>query len=156
MFQALTPEVQKRRYLAAHKHFLRCRAVRSFTWYSQRYGGILDPDGTVRSEVTSRLFHKFDRNHDGVIDPAEVRAMILILEISKADEELGCSQLDDHVAVWMREFDKSRHGYILPDDFHAGRHMHTCYWRLCCLLGCTVGAKCVSPYVSTSLNQLDC
>ena len=41
--QALTPEVRRRRILAAHKHYLRCRAVRSIAWWSaERCGGILE------------------------------------------------------------------------------------------------------------------
>lgn len=45
-----------------HKHALRFRAVRSFSFAAQRFGGLLGDDGAVRRDVTSKLFHKFRRD----------------------------------------------------------------------------------------------
>lgn len=61
-YQVSHPAQQRRRALAAHKRALRFRAVRSFSFAAQRFGGLLDGDGGVRREATARLFHKFRRD----------------------------------------------------------------------------------------------
>lgn len=61
--QVVTPGEARRRALAAHKHALRFRAVRSFSFYAaSRFGGLLDGGGAVRRDVTSRLFNRFRKD----------------------------------------------------------------------------------------------
>lgn len=71
-------------YLAAHRHALRVRAVRSFAWAAgHRHGGLVDAQGRVRPEATLALFRRFDRDNSGAIDRAELRALIMGLEIAR-------------------------------------------------------------------------
>jgi Ca2+/Na+ antiporter len=71
-------------YLAAHRHALRVRAVRSFAWAAgHRHGGLVDAQGRVRPEATLALFRRFDRDGSGAIDRAELRALIMGLEIAR-------------------------------------------------------------------------
>ena len=61
--QVVTPGAGRRRALAARKHALRFRAVRSFSYFAAaRFGGLLDARGQVRRDVTSRLFDKFRKD----------------------------------------------------------------------------------------------
>jgi hypothetical protein len=141
--QVLYPEVQRRAVQAAHKHALRMNAVRSFAYFCQRWGGMLnnsndngspraagsDTSGAseqalkavLRPEVIMRLFQRFDLDGNGSIDESELRAMIVGLEIARPDVRNQYGGLEEHVALWMREFDKDKNGVISVEEFQQGK-----------------------------------
>lgn len=82
-------------YLAAHRHALRVRAVRSFAWAAgARHGGLVDACGNVRPEATLALFRRFDRDGSGTIDAAELRALVIALEIARPGLDAAASPPD--------------------------------------------------------------
>lgn len=160
--QVVYPEVHRRAVQAAHKHALRIHAVRSFAYFCQRWGGLLnhnhghnhghgDGDGSptaagsptsaaseqaltavLRPEVIMRLFQRFDLDGNGSIDESELRAMIVGLEIARPDVRNQYGGLEEHVALWMREFDKDKNGVISIEEFQQGEGTRGAGWGLLC------------------------
>ena len=101
------------------------------------------PTPRPRGEVREVLLERFDRNHDGVLQPAERRRAIHALRrlarrmameerrrqvrdarardrISRAEAEPGPDNLPPHLARTLRRLDTNHDGRIGPDEMPPG------------------------------------
>ena len=71
-YSALAPEIQRRMEQSRMDRYFRYNMVRSFAYYSNRYGGILNEDGSLNLTAIHRIFVRFDRDKNGRISREEL------------------------------------------------------------------------------------
>ncbi|KAK9842030.1 hypothetical protein WJX81_004927 [Elliptochloris bilobata] len=118
-YQVAFPELQRRKIAAAHRKRQRMHAVREFALRAEPFGRLLAADGSVDRDTARGIFATFDRDGDGCIDPGELRALLVGLELPSEAGPGGAGRDGDNLGFWMRELDADRSSGIDVDEFHA-------------------------------------
>ncbi|XP_074557342.1 sodium/calcium exchanger NCL1-like [Curcuma longa] len=113
VYQIFQPWIQRRRLAyAKHKHVISGILRHA---QMQSLGRLMDKEGTPNPDVLKMLFHKLDMNSDGSLSHAELRALIIGLQIDEIDLDM-----DDAVKKIMDDFDTSRNSTIEEHEFVVG------------------------------------
>ncbi|KAK6238970.1 hypothetical protein QUC31_004439 [Theobroma cacao] len=113
LYQVFQPWIQKRRIaFAKHKHviagILKHLSVRAL-------GRLLTDGGEPNTSVIKKLFMMIDENGDGLLSPAELRALVLGIQFEEIDMDI-----EDAVDKVLKEFDTSCDSFIDIDEFVKG------------------------------------
>ncbi|XP_042467785.1 sodium/calcium exchanger NCL1-like [Zingiber officinale] len=113
VYQIFQPWIQRRRLAyAKHKHVISGILRHA---QMQALGRLMDKEGTPDPDVLKMLFHKLDENSDGSLSHAELRALIIGLQIDEINLDM-----DDAVKKIMDDFDTSRNSTIEEQEFVVG------------------------------------
>ncbi|KAG6517118.1 hypothetical protein ZIOFF_020498 [Zingiber officinale] len=113
VYQIFQPWIQRRRLAyAKHKHVISGILRHA---QMQALGRLMDKEGTPNPDVLKMLFHKLDENSDGSLSHAELRALIIGLQIDEINLDM-----DDAVKKIMDDFDTSRNSTIEEQEFVVG------------------------------------
>ncbi|XP_065044259.1 sodium/calcium exchanger NCL1-like [Musa acuminata AAA Group] len=112
LYQVFRPWIQRRRLAyAKHKHVISGILRHA---QMQALGRLID-DGKPNVDVMKKLFHKLDLDSNGSLSHAELRALIIGIQIDEIDLDT-----DDAVDKIMIEFDTSQNSSIEEDEFIVG------------------------------------
>ncbi|XP_074583910.1 sodium/calcium exchanger NCL1-like [Curcuma longa] len=113
VYQVFQPWIQSRRLAyVKRKHVISGILIHA---QMQALGRLMDNEGTPNVDVLKRLFHSLDMDSDGSLSHAELRALIIGLQVDEIDLDM-----DDTVDKIMDEFDTSRNSTIEEHEFIAG------------------------------------
>ncbi|KAF3965098.1 hypothetical protein CMV_010686 [Castanea mollissima] len=113
LYQIFQPWIQKRRLTyAKHKHVISgiLRNLKILT-----PGKLFKEDGKPNTDVIERLFKTIDQNSDGKLSAAELRALVVGIQLEEIDLDI-----EDAVAQVMEDFDKSHDSQVDVDEFVTG------------------------------------
>ncbi|URE09925.1 calcium-binding EF hand family protein [Musa troglodytarum] len=112
LYQVFRPWIQRRRLAyAKHKHVISGILRHA---QMQALGRLID-NGKPNVDVIKKLFHKLDSDSNGSLSHAELRALIIGIQIDEIDLDT-----DDAVDKIMIEFDTSQNSSIEEDEFIVG------------------------------------
>ncbi|KAG6516431.1 hypothetical protein ZIOFF_026896 [Zingiber officinale] len=113
VYQVFQPWIQRRRLAyVKHKHVISGILKHA---QMQALGRLVDNEGTPNVDVLKRLFRSLDMDSDRSLSRAELRALIIGLQVDEIDLDM-----DDAVDKIMDEFDTSRNSTIEEHEFIAG------------------------------------
>ncbi|CAH1425718.1 unnamed protein product [Lactuca virosa] len=113
IYQVYQPNIQKRRIaFAKHKH-VRSRILNYLK--TNAYEGFLDDKGHPNREVLFRLFNSVDVNGDKHLSQAELRALVVGMQLN----DINLNE-DDAVLKVMKDFDTSGNDEIDFEEFVSG------------------------------------
>jgi Ca2+/Na+ antiporter len=146
-YSVLSPELQRRRIAEARKRRLRALAAETLASRWLRGGGgdapttspttstpttttptrsrgpLLDSQGKVRRAVADAMFDEFDSDGSGHIDAAELRALLLGLQLgggaSGDDTSADSPQTKEAIEFFWREMDVDGSSTVCRDEFAA-------------------------------------
>ncbi|WOL00758.1 hypothetical protein Cni_G09471 [Canna indica] len=113
IYQVFQPWIQKRRLAyAKHKHVISGILRHA---QMQSLGKLMDDAGNPNIGILKKLFHKLDSDSDESLSRAELRALIIGIQIDEIDLDK-----EDAVDKIMDEFDTSGNSSVEEDEFVAG------------------------------------
>eukprot|EP00195_Chlamydomonas_chlamydogama_P008284 CAMPEP_0202907840 /NCGR_PEP_ID=MMETSP1392-20130828/44030_1 /ASSEMBLY_ACC=CAM_ASM_000868 /TAXON_ID=225041 /ORGANISM="Chlamydomonas chlamydogama, Strain SAG 11-48b" /LENGTH=658 /DNA_ID=CAMNT_0049596907 /DNA_START=142 /DNA_END=2115 /DNA_ORIENTATION=+ len=101
-YQVMGTEYARRNEESRRSRYFRYNIVRSLAYYSNRYGGILQPDGSLNTEAIHRIFARFDRDKNGLICREELAGMLLGMDFANPNDP---QLLDAFIDTTFRQFD---------------------------------------------------
>ncbi|GAX79474.1 hypothetical protein CEUSTIGMA_g6915.t1 [Chlamydomonas eustigma] len=101
IYQGLAPRIQEHNDKSKQDRYFRYNMVRSFAYYSNRYGGILNPDNSLNMLAMHRLFTRFDRDKNGLITRDELAGMLVRMDFAASNNP---RLLDAFVETWIKQF----------------------------------------------------
>ncbi|XP_038708614.1 sodium/calcium exchanger NCL-like isoform X1 [Tripterygium wilfordii] len=113
LYQVLQPWIQKRKIAYAKHKQVVSGVLKELKMHS--LGKILMDNGEPDVDVIKKLFRALDRNSDGNLSTAELRALIVGIQF---DETV--MDIDNTVEELLKEFDKSRNSLVDEDEFVYG------------------------------------
>ncbi|KAG7988256.1 hypothetical protein I3843_03G178300 [Carya illinoinensis] len=114
LYQIFQPWIQKRRLAyAKHKHVISV-FLRNIKMHALERR-LFNNDGEPNKEVIEKLFKTIDQNSDGNLSAAELRALVVGVELEELDTDIeGC------VAQVMEDFDTSHNSQVDVEEFVRG------------------------------------
>lgn len=104
-YQVISPWLQERRITMARERYQQLLSVKRLSQFSyEKWGGLLNSDGSPNDNVLTKLFYFADKNEDQKLSEAEVRGLIIGLGLPDALTLHGI-ETDNVVDKWMSEFD---------------------------------------------------
>ncbi|MCO5572604.1 hypothetical protein L7F22_026361 [Adiantum nelumboides] len=110
LYQVFTPWLQQRRKEVAQRRVMKVLAIEKL----MKQGGdtkLVDENGSLNRKHAKWLFSHTDRNHDGIVNLDELRAMLSV-SMGERNEELICHFMD--------EFDENENQQISEEEFLKG------------------------------------
>lgn len=104
-YQVISPWLQERRITMARERYQQFLSVKRLSQFSyEKWGGLLNSDGSPDENVLAKLFNFADKDKDQKLSESEVRGLIIGLGLPDALTLHGI-ETDNVVDKWMSEFD---------------------------------------------------